>query len=112
MMGSVRDEASLFIIPQTKQFPAQFTEHEFDTLMATYNITGPQLAELKAIYGPGGGGGGGGGGYVYPKDLGNYSKWWWATVRTETDAVPGLGACGVRWLARSMLTGGTPVVYG
>ena len=52
MMGSVRDEASYFIIPQTKQFPAQFTEHEFDTLMATYNITGPQLAELKAIYGP------------------------------------------------------------
>ena len=84
--------------------------HVYTTIYTPNAPLNTHIHQLKAIYGPSGGPGVGG--YVYPKDLGNYSQWWWATVRAETDAVPGLGACGVRWLARSMLTGGTPVVYG
>ena len=32
-------------------------------------------------------------------------------MRHSTDAIPGLGACAVRWLARMLVDGGAPAVY-
>lgn len=32
-------------------------------------------------------------------------------MRVETDAIPGLGACAVRWLAKALVDGGTPGVF-
>merc|ERR1712032_309271 len=49
--------------------------------------------------------------YVYPTNMGNYSYWWWATVRILSDVVPGLGPCAVRWLARKLEQGGTSNLY-
>ena len=49
--------------------------------------------------------------YPYPTQLGPYSDWWWTYMRVKTDTVPGLGACGVRWLARLLVAGGTPSVH-
>lgn len=49
--------------------------------------------------------------YPYPDDLGPYSQWTWALGRMLTDQVPGLGHCGVRWLAQSLLVAGTPELY-
>lgn len=49
--------------------------------------------------------------YPYPSNLGGRSQWWWAASRISTDAVPGLGPCGARWLAKTLLRGGSSDVY-
>merc|ERR1712232_788152 len=49
--------------------------------------------------------------YPYPKNLGDRTQWWWTASRMSTDAVPGLGPCGARWLARTLKKGGTSTVY-
>ena len=40
--------------------------------------------------------------YIYPSDLGGLSPEYWEAMRLETDGVPGLGACGARWVARML----------
>merc|ERR1712216_940496 len=49
--------------------------------------------------------------YIYPSDMGNQGEWWWKGMRFFTDAVPGLGPCGVRWLARALRKGGSKGVF-
>lgn len=66
------------------------------------------LKEMKRIYDPAV--------YPFPSNLGGKSKsdfggsiWWWTSVRAATD--PGMGACGVRSYARSLVAGGSASVY-
>jgi hypothetical protein len=42
----------------------------------------------------------------------NFASTLKAFTRVATDTVPGLGPCGVRWLNKMLLAGGTPAVYG
>jgi hypothetical protein len=41
--------------------------------------------------------------YADPADLGGWTRNYWEAMRLQTDSVPGLGACGARWLVK-MLT--------
>jgi len=84
------------------------SEAEFDAKLAAQPWLAPHVnsnnrQEVKDLYHPSV--------YSYPEDLGGYSHWTWALGRVATDQVPGLGACGVRWIARSLLAGGSPSVH-
>ena len=107
LMGSNRDEMAFFLILAEKFYPANLTEADFDAALASAGnaALGPPL---KKIYDPAQGGT-----YVLPpvSKRGNFSKWWWILMRTETDTVWGLGACAHRALARALLKGGTPSVH-
>merc|ERR1712216_263592 len=76
------------------------TEAGFDAFYVAQKGKG-DLEKVKALYDPSV--------YPYPKDLGKNSHWWWAGTRVATDQVPGLGPCGVRWLARKLAQGGSTV---
>jgi hypothetical protein len=43
--------------------------------------------------------------------LGGWTHQYWEVMRVQTDGVPGLGACGVRWLAKMLSAGGSPAVW-
>jgi len=96
MIGSNRDEHSFWSI--LEHIPPKLTEAEFNALYAR-----PDLSKVKQLYDPTV--------YPFPKDLGKYSRWWWTGMRIETDSVWGLGPCAVRALSRSLLKGGTPIVF-
>merc|ERR1712107_860607 len=49
--------------------------------------------------------------YSYPANLGNFSQAWWTVMRASTDAVPGLGLCGVRYVARDLQRHRSPGVF-
>lgn len=100
VIGSVRDETAYFQIKI--HTPPKLTELGFDALQSALSH-GVRLKALKQLYDPAV--------YEYPKDLGNYSRWFWTNMRIGTDKVPGLGPCGVRSLARQLLKGGAPAVY-
>jgi carboxylesterase type B len=100
MIGSNRDEDAFFDI--LEQVPTDLTELGFDALAKAHSdFTKEELATVKHIYGPGTNSS-----YPFPADKGPYSDWWWAYDRSGTDAVPGLGPCGVRWFSHLMLEGG------
>lgn len=83
------------------------TESDFDASLAAAGDA--SLGEgLKQIYDPDRGGS-----YVLPRmsARGNFSKWWWISMRVATDFVWGLGPCAHRALARSLVAGGTPSVH-
>jgi para-nitrobenzyl esterase len=108
VMGSNRDEEGFFLA-QSTEAPADLNSSQLRQLLAAQlpSHLQPKIDQILALYAPGGGAGS----YPYPNDLGNFSQPWWTAMRIETDMVPGLGACGVRWLAASLVNGGTPAVY-
>merc|ERR1711920_899947 len=79
------------------QFNAYYTSVAWPTLDPD------RLEPAKAVYDPTV--------YTYPDDLGDYSLWAFMLGRMLTDQVPGLGHCGMRWLARDLVAAGTPAVY-
>ena len=104
--GSNRDEWAFFALipPGTDLVPENMTEAQFDALFeASWELSASEVAELKSQYDPTV--------YTYPATLGAYSQWWWSTMRVITDAVPGLGACGVRSFSQMLSDGGSPSVY-
>lgn len=106
LIGSNRDEDSLFWMdPQTYVM----AEADFDRRMTAWlDFTDEELPSLKAIYANQSSG------YPYPSGHAEspFSEWWWAAMRVGTDHVPGAGACGVRWLAKLLVRGGSQAVYG
>lgn len=109
LLGSNRDEASLFMTPPS--FLPNLTEARFNAFFKT-SVYGKDIDDVKNLFDPSI--------YGYPKDLGNFSRWYWELMRVASDGgfnnvtgqpAMGLGHCSVRCLARSFLRGGTPHVY-
>ncbi len=103
LLGSNRDEFALWTLAE---FPHDANESDFDaglTKAPRPLFPASELPALKQVYSFSAGNDD----YVYPKDLGNLSRWWWAGTRAVTDKVPGLGACGVRNVARVLVGGRT-----
>ena len=103
LIGSNRDEYAFWAALDPLLWPkgASCGEACFNR---NVNVEPDVLAQLKIVWNASSG-------YEYPSDLGPYSMWWWMALRVITDLVPGLGACGVRSLARMLDRGGTPAVY-
>eukprot|EP00463_Aulacantha_scolymantha_P004346 TRINITY_DN544_c0_g1_i1.p1 TRINITY_DN544_c0_g1~~TRINITY_DN544_c0_g1_i1.p1 ORF type:complete len:439 (-),score=76.21 TRINITY_DN544_c0_g1_i1:415-1668(-) len=99
IIGSNRDEDAFFEI--LAHLPPRLTEGEFNVMFAHFGAD--KLKKIKQLYDPAV--------YPFPKNLGNYSRWWWTAMRISTDSVPGLGPCAVRWLSRSLIKSGTPAVF-
>ena len=102
LIGSNRDEMAYFTI--LEKVPNQLTEVGMDALLLGEGVNMSKIEGLKEVYDPDGG-------YPYPANLGNYSIWYWMSMRIATDSIPGLGACAVRWFDRMLLAGKTPAVY-
>ncbi len=102
LIGSNRDEMAYFTI--SEKVPNQLTEVGMDVLLLDEGLNRSTIQALKAVYDPDGD-------YPYPANLGNYSIWYWMSMRITTDSIPGLGACAVRWFDRMLLAGKTPAVY-
>ena len=102
LIGSNRDEMAYFTIDE--KVPPSLTEAGVDGLLLKRGLNMTLITALKKIYDPNGP-------YVYPKELGSYSTWYWMNMRIATDAVPGLGCCAVRWFDQLLLDGGTPAVF-
>jgi carboxylesterase type B len=126
IIGSNRDEMAFFTISQVKN---TLSETGLNLLLDSQGIVGNQQRELKDLYAPAN--------YSYPKKLGKFSLYWWYATRIGTDfvssfsiprklfnnssnsflfvhytpQVPGLGACGVRNVARKLIQGNTPNVF-
>jgi len=122
VIGSTSDENALFFTPAQS---GNETSHGFDKFLN--NLTYPRLdgvwapansrsitarsdmternEQLRAIYDRQNHQ------YHYPADLGNMTSYYWEEMRMLTDMVPGLGACGTRWLAKYLTTRGSPAVY-
>lgn len=99
IIGSNRDEdASPWFTGG--QLASDLDEAGFDKFYSEEQVKA-DIIQAKAVYDPSN--------YTYPKNLGNYSRWWWTATRMATDQVPGLGPCGVRWLARNLVQGGSTV---
>eukprot|EP01061_Rhynchopus_euleeides_P009142 TRINITY_DN1828_c0_g1_i1.p1 TRINITY_DN1828_c0_g1~~TRINITY_DN1828_c0_g1_i1.p1 ORF type:complete len:539 (+),score=195.31 TRINITY_DN1828_c0_g1_i1:49-1665(+) len=77
LSGSSRDEASLFMLG----LPT-WNVYSYDSMIATLvkNPLSGSVQQAQAVYAQGGS-------YPYPTDLGTFSYWWWATMRSITDAV-------------------------
>lgn len=99
MIGSNRDEAALIT---NLALPHHVGEKTF-TLLISALLGLRAVPKVKRLYDPAN--------YNYPSDLGNFSQWWWTITDAATDTVPGLGACGTRSLARTLLQGGTKHVF-
>lgn len=99
IVGSNRDETGMSVFLYRAQ-PPNLTEAEFDSQL---NMSSAMLTEVKRVYDPEV--------YPYPADLKGFSKWCWMWVRYTSDTIPGLSACGARWLARMLVDGGSPAVY-
>jgi para-nitrobenzyl esterase len=113
LVGSNRDENAFFTLAQ--RFPPNMTEAQMESLFVeNYGISQAKIAQIKATYAfpaTTDAAAQRADQYPYPKQLGSYSKWYWMYMRAATDTVPGLGACGVRWMNRLLVAGGTPEVY-
>ena len=109
VLGSNRDEEAFFFI--LLHVPPDMGALDFDIAldMGAARYSPAEVKAVKAIYLNASSG------YPYPPEgaatRGKYSAYWWAGMRAETDAVPGLGPCAVRWLAKLLLAGGTPNVW-
>lgn len=95
MIGSNRDEMAFWSLSSLQH---NASEQTFDLWMESHGIVGKTLDEIKVVYGTSS--------YMYPQNLGNLSVWWWKLTRAVTDSVPGLGACGVRNVARLLTANG------
>ena len=102
LIGSNRDEMAFTAIDG---LPSDLNETGFEAVLRGGQFSSEEIEKAKAIYANSSSG------YVYPSRRGIFSEWWWAAMRVKTDLVPGIGACGVRWLARMLLNGGSPAVY-
>eukprot|EP01052_Picozoa_sp_SAG31_P022818 SAG31_NODE_1837_length_7126_cov_8.278497_1_plen_511_part_00 len=112
LIGSNRDEMAFFTVAY--KYPPDMTEAQMERyFVQNHGYSRTEIAQIKTTYSfsPGVEAKEAGGQYVYPKDLGPYSKWYWMYMRATTDSVPGLGPCGVRWMDRLLVAGGTPAVY-
>jgi len=98
MLGSNRDEQAFWLAGHQPRM----TEQEFD---ASFNrrYSFSTVAKIKELYHPSS--------YPYPSDLGDYSEWWWASMRIATDSYFGLGHCSARRVAQHLVNGGTPQVF-
>jgi carboxylesterase type B len=103
LLGSNRDEAAFFLLlgPGRKLLPLNASEQFLDMFLAWKFPS--QVADVKKLYDPSR--------YEYPSDLGKFSQTWWTVMRIWTDAVPGLGPCGTRSVARDLVAGGSPGVF-
>lgn len=99
MIGSNRDEAAVITYPL---LPKQVGESVVD-LLFTALLGVRELHKVKKLYNPAN--------YDYPSDLGGFSQGWWTITEAGTDTVPGVGPCGTRSFARTLLQGGTEHVY-
>lgn len=100
IVGSNRDEAASSWF--SYDLPTTMNEKQFDKHVGPW-YGKSKLAKIKELYDKSV--------YPYPKNLGKYTQWWWTATRLDTDAVPGLGACGARWLAKLLLKGGSSDVH-
>lgn len=98
IIGSNRDEKAS---PWYDFDSKSLSESAFDRKFKSFGTSG--LSRLKQLYDASA--------YPYPEKDGGYSHWWWAAKRIATDAVPGLGHCASRNLARSILENGSKNVY-
>lgn len=109
LIGSNRDEYAYWAAstshPPPYSSPSSLSESGFNQKVASWKFGVDELDTLKGIYQNTDSM------YQYPTDPGPWSDWWWASTRVGTDLVPGLGACGVRWLSQLLVDGGTPSVY-
>jgi len=107
LMGATRDEhitswfGMNFTITSEAEFDVEVMRE--DTPFHTPFVTPDNLQRVKELYHPDV--------YTYPDNLGDLDRWAWSLGRVRTDHVPGFGACGARWIARSLLASGTPAVY-
>merc|ERR1719506_3150443 len=104
MIGSNRDELAFFtqISPIDKLIPPHLGQLELD-LILTALVGIRHVFKVKDLYRPTN--------YEYPSNLGNFSLAWWTLVRTLTDSVPGLGACGVRNISQTLSKAGSGAVF-
>ena len=113
LIGSNRDENAFFTLLQ--RLDPNMTEAEMESLFAERypGLNQAKIAQIKATYAfpAAADAAEKADRYPYPTQLGAYSKWYWMFMRAATDTVPGLGACGVRWMDRLLVAGGTPNVY-
>ena len=100
IIGSNRDELAFFTIKGVKN---NLNEAELNTILDAKNIKGAKQEEMKELYSREN--------YTYPKKLGKFSFYWWQATRIGTDFVPGLGACGVRNIAKKLVKGKSPKVF-
>lgn len=100
VLGTCRDEGAFFNILGKK--PMNMTEAEFDTDVRSQilgeNSSLSTLKEVKKLYAEDN--------YPYPKQRGDYSKWWWALEAIVTDRD---FACPNRRFARSLTRAGAEV---
>lgn len=109
LMGSNRDEFSIFTLANTSFYPPEMSEQKLDTLL---EFLGDDRAAVKQLYDPSV--------YEYPSSLGAFSQSWWTAVRIATDnGIPfqgfpvgaSLGYCGARRIATHLVQGGSPQVF-
>lgn len=109
VIGSNRDEWSIFTLANTSFYPSRMTEDELDALLV---YVGDDREAVKQLYDPSV--------YEYPSNLGAFSQSWWTAVRIGTDnGIPfegfpvgaALGYCGARRIAGHMVHGGSPKVF-
>eukprot|EP00927_Polykrikos_kofoidii_P086255 TRINITY_DN9609_c0_g1_i1.p1 TRINITY_DN9609_c0_g1~~TRINITY_DN9609_c0_g1_i1.p1 ORF type:complete len:587 (-),score=55.49 TRINITY_DN9609_c0_g1_i1:27-1787(-) len=110
VLGSNRDEDALWAA-QTSDggYPFNLTEIQLDKLLEQnlprFGVDGIKV--VKELYASSS--------YQYPEDLGNFSQQWWTAMRIATDggdpARRALGHCTVRYTARLLTQGGSPVVF-
>mmetsp|Transcript_41812 Transcript_41812/g.75301 ORF Transcript_41812/g.75301 Transcript_41812/m.75301 type:complete len:658 (-) Transcript_41812:118-2091(-) len=97
IIGSTLDEYSYFLERDGIVSPL-LTEDEFDKLVPYSEMTPEMLAEVKEVY-------------ANVTESENYSKFYGTHVRYAGGTIPFLGHCSDRWLARTLVAGGTPAVY-
>jgi len=112
MIGSNRDEYSLFVVSTKKgeppSWPANMSEAYLREHLSTF-LSGADVKQVQALYQPQS--------YRYPppEARGGYSLFWWMAMRISTDggshASNALGHCTARRYARWMESGGSPGVF-
>jgi len=110
LIGSNRDEDALWAASKhAGGIPFNLTNAQLDALFLKDlpELRPASITKMKQLYDPSS--------YQYPPNLGNYSQPWWTAMRIATDggdpARRALGHCTVRYTARLLLQGGSPVVY-
>jgi len=80
----------------------RLTEKGLNALIDSFSSSVPAQQQIRSIYSNTS--------YIYPSDLGGLSPEYWEAMRLETDGVPGLGACGARWVAKMLSEQGGPTL--
>lgn len=112
LMGSNRDEGSVWVADEHGQFGLSPTASELDLQIFASKHFGfldqSDLQKLRGIYSPNV--------YEYPTDRGNASQPWWSAVGMITDGgslgpSSALGHCSVRRAARAIMQHGSKDVF-